>query len=115
MVVPREVREIGRNATSGIPAAIGRARHPNCFLLPTIPGLLEHPARFSRAHRTRPTPSGQFFSVGRNSQRHSAGRNTIAASMLTTNMKVSITPMSAWNFSSENTQVPTPTASVSAV
>ena len=45
------------------------------------------------------------FSPGRSSQRHSAGRKMIAAIMLTTNMKVSMTPMSAWNFSAENTQV----------
>ena len=42
----------------------------------------------------------------------SAGSNTIAASMFTRNMKVSMMPMSAWNFSGENTQVATPIASV---
>src|SRR5262245_32422465 len=47
------------------------------------------------------------FSPGRSSQRQSAGRKMMAAIMLTMNMKVSITPMSAWNFSAENTQVPT--------
>ena len=52
------------------------------------------------------------FSPGRNSQRQSAGRKMIAATMFTMNMKVSITPMSAWNLSGENTQVATPIASV---
>jgi len=62
-----------------------------------------------------PVPFDQCFSRGRSSQRHSAGRNTIAASMLTTNMKVSMTPMSAWNLRSENIHIATPAASVSAV
>jgi hypothetical protein len=55
------------------------------------------------------------FSPGRSSQRHSAGRKISAANMLTTNMKVSIRPMSAWNLSSEKIHIATPTASVSAV
>ena len=55
------------------------------------------------------------FSNGRISQRHRAGRKTMAAIMFTTNMKVSIRPMSAWNFRSDQIHVATPTASVSAV
>src|SRR6185503_16222362 len=46
------------------------------------------------------------------SQVASAGSSTIAASMFTRNMNVSITPMSAWNFNGENTHVATPMASV---
>lgn len=42
----------------------------------------------------------------------SAGKRMIAASMFTRNMKVSMMPMSAWNFSGENSQVATPIASV---
>ncbi len=49
------------------------------------------------------------------SQNSRAGIRTTAPIMFMMNMKVSISPMSAWNFSSENTQVPTPAASVSAV
>ena len=35
----------------------------------------------------------------------------MAASMFTRNMNVSMMPISAWNFSGENTQVATPMAS----
>ncbi len=45
-------------------------------------------------------------------QAPSAGINKIAASMFTRNMNVSMMPMSAWNFSGENTQVATPIARV---
>src|SRR5687768_14139771 len=55
------------------------------------------------------------FSVGRSSQRQSAGRKIIAAIMFTTNMKVSMSPMSAWNLRSDQIHVATPAASVSAV
>ena len=41
-----------------------------------------------------------------------AGSSTIAPSMFTRNMNVSMMPMSAWNFSGENTQVATPMARV---
>ena len=39
----------------------------------------------------------------------------MAATIFTTNMKVSMMPMSAWNFRSEKIHIATPTASVSAV
>jgi len=55
------------------------------------------------------------FSVGRSSQRHSAGRKMIAANMFIRNMKVSMMPMSAWNFRSDQIHSATPTASVNAV
>ena len=45
----------------------------------------------------------------------SAGNSSIAPSMFTRNMKVSIRPTSAWNLSGENTQVATPIASVTPV
>jgi len=115
MLFPREVSvRYGRNATL---ASVPRSGAPRTRFIFCRSRLLafEHQTRLSARTERAPTLTGQFFSVGRSSQRHNAGRNTIAAIMLTTNMKVSITPMSAWNFKSENTHVPTPTASVSAV
>src|SRR5690606_23919987 len=88
------------------------------------PGLAGRQADAADAHQLLSTVASARLrspcvqavrSLGRNSQRHSAGRKTIAAIILTTNMKVSMTPMSAWNLRSENTQVPTPTARVRAV
>ncbi len=49
------------------------------------------------------------------SQRSSAGISNSAPSMLARNMKLSRMPMSAWNFSAEKIQVPTPTDRVTAV
>ena len=49
---------------------------------------------------------------GRMNHAARAGSSTIAPSMFTRNMNVSMMPMSAWNFSGENTQVATPMASV---
>src|SRR5688572_7362758 len=45
----------------------------------------------------------------------SAGMTSIAPSMLKRNMKARRMPMSAWNFSMENAQVPTPSASAKPV
>ena len=91
---------------------------------PDLPGLGRRTkkkraeARFSLLHQALP---GQrrgrqvSFSRGRSSQRHRAGRKMIAATIFTTNMKVSMMPMSAWNFRSEKIHIATPTARVSAV
>lgn len=57
----------------------------------------------------------QTFSNGLSNHRHSAGKKINAANMFTTNMNVSISPMSAWNFRSEKIHMATPTANVSAV
>jgi len=58
-------------------------------------------------------PQARYAAFGRlMSHAANAGNNTIAPIMFTMNMKVSITPISAWNLSGENTQVTTPIPSV---
>ena len=61
--------------------------------------------------RSSTSPPVSAFS----SQAPSAGSSSIAPSMFTRNMNVSIRPTSAWNLSGENTQVATPIASVTPV
>src|SRR6185369_7148202 len=62
--------------------------------VPALPG--------TTSFEVRGDPKSQaVFSNGFSSHRQFAGRKIKAANMFTTNMKVSITPISAWNFRSD--------------
>ena len=72
----------------------------------------------TRLQIKNPTPEAQkpqTFSNGLNNHRQSAGKKINAANIFTTNINVSINPISAWNFSSEKIHIATPTANVNAV
>src|SRR5262249_46323804 len=108
-------RHAGRreSAADGNHAADGRAHRPQAHpardrLSRATNGLVAGAANAREAHGAR----GGRIPSGWISQAASAGSNRIAANMFTRNMKVSMMPMSAWNFSGENTQVATPIASV---
>ena len=67
----------------------------------------------SRLADPRPRQRTLFAALPRGrSHAPSAGSSSIAPSMFTRNMNVSMRPTSAWNLSGENTQVATPIASV---